>query len=59
MVEQKTRKRFPILGHVLPFLFSREVTHNEEVESFVILTPRVVDFASTIDESTRQKIDGP
>ena len=58
IIEEKSRKRFPVLGHILPFLFSREITNNEEVESFVILTPRDVDFATTIDESTRQIIDG-
>lgn len=45
-VEIKNRRRFPLLGHVLPFLFSRETTSLEEIESFMVLTPRAVDFAT-------------
>jgi type II secretory pathway component GspD/PulD (secretin) len=43
----KAKKRFPLLGYVLPFLFSRETTIHENVESYMVLTPRVVDFAPT------------
>lgn len=46
-VNIKAKKRFPLLGHVLPFLFSRETTISENIESFMVLTPRVVDFAPT------------
>jgi type II secretory pathway component GspD/PulD (secretin) len=57
-MESRTTKRFPILGHVLPFIFSREVTDHEEIESFMILTPRVVDFSATLDEETKAKMEG-
>ncbi|MCK4461744.1 MAG: hypothetical protein KAW46_08050 [candidate division Zixibacteria bacterium] len=57
-VEQKSQKRFPILGHVLPFLFSRQVTINHEVQSYIVLTPRVVDFGGNLDEDTRRLIEG-
>lgn len=46
-VSIKAKKRFPLLGYVLPFLFSRETTIKENVESYMVLTPRVVDFAPT------------
>jgi type IV pilus assembly protein PilQ len=45
-LENKVHKRFPVLGHILPFLFSREITQREEIESHIILTPRVVDFSA-------------
>lgn len=56
--EMHTKKRFPILGYVLPFIFSREVTNHEEIESYMILTPRVVDFSSNLDEETKAKMEG-
>lgn len=56
--EMHTKKRFPILGHILPFIFSREVTDHEEIESYMILTPRVVDFSSNLDEETKAKMEG-
>jgi type II secretory pathway component GspD/PulD (secretin) len=46
-VNIKAKKRFPLLGYVLPFLFSRETTVRDNVESYMVLTPRVVDFAPT------------
>lgn len=58
VLEEKRKKRFPLLGHVLPFLFSREITIYDEVESFVVITPRVVDFDSAINMETRAIIEG-
>jgi len=57
-VEQQQRKRFPILGHILPFLFSREIKFNEKIESFMILTPRVVDFSTALDQRTKEVMEG-
>lgn len=51
-VEEKRRIRFPLLGHILPFIFSREIKDYENVESFMILTPRVVDLSPPTGEST-------
>jgi len=56
--ESHTTKRFPILGHVLPFIFSREVTNHDEIESFMVLTPRVVDFSTNLDEETKARLEG-
>ena len=57
-LEDKRVKRFPILGHVLPFLFSRTITKYEELESFIVLTPRVVDLETGLDDDTREKALG-
>jgi len=57
-IEQRSHRRFPILGHVFPFLFSREITIQEEIQSFIVLTPRVVDFDTAIDEETKSIIEG-
>lgn len=56
--EQKTRRNFPLLGRLVPFLFSREsVTHSQR-ESFIALTPRVVDLAAGVDDRTREMLQG-
>jgi len=57
-VEQKSQKRFPILAHIPPFLFSRHITTASEVQSFIVLTPRVIDFGGNLDEATRRTIEG-
>ncbi len=57
-VDIESHKRFPILGHILPFIFSRKTTSQEEVQSYIILTPRVVDFNTDINDSTMKEIDG-
>jgi len=57
-VESKYKKRFPLLGYVLPFLFSRESTRSDQIESIMILTPHVVDFAGALDDHTKSLLDG-
>ncbi len=57
-VEERRRRRFPVLGYVLPFLFSREVTIRTRRESFVALTPHVVDLAAGVDDRTREILRG-
>jgi type IV pilus assembly protein PilQ len=56
--EERVHRRFPLLGHVLPFLFSREIVKKTTRESFVVLTPRVVDLATGLDSRTREVIQG-
>jgi type II secretory pathway component GspD/PulD (secretin) len=51
--DERTRRRFPVLGTVLPFLFSREISTQRTRESFVVLTPRVVDLTGALDDRTR------
>lgn len=49
VTKSTTRRRFPLLGHVLPFLFSRESSSSRITRSYVILTPHVVDLAGVVD----------
>lgn len=58
-LQSVSHRRFPVLGHILPFLFSREVKTESVMESYVLLTPRVVDLGTAIDPATLQRIDSP
>jgi type II secretory pathway component GspD/PulD (secretin) len=55
-VDTKSKRRFPLLGHILPFLFSREVTNKTLVRSYVILTPHVVDLAGVVDAASPEAL---
>jgi type II secretory pathway component GspD/PulD (secretin) len=56
--EEVRHRRFPILGRILPFLFSREIHNVQTMESYVLLTPRVVDLESGFDpRSIEQKLE--
>jgi len=57
-MERTTKRRFPLLGYILPFVFSHESKQQVVTQSFVVLTPRVVDLAVAIDEATRGVIEG-
>lgn len=57
-VDQKVTRRLPGLGHVLPFLFSRESVNRSTIESFVVLTARVVDLTAGLDPKSRETIEG-
>jgi type II secretory pathway component GspD/PulD (secretin) len=57
-VEQRRRRFFPVLGHVLPMVFSRETATRSRRESFVAVTPRVVDLAAKLDAATQEKLEG-
>jgi len=56
--DESRTKRLPLLGHLIPFLFSREETYQVNFESIIILTPRVVDFETALDEQTRGILEG-
>lgn len=58
VTEFKTKRRFPLLGHILPFLFSREITKKSVMESFIALTPHVVNLAVAVDPATMEKLEG-
>jgi type II secretory pathway component GspD/PulD (secretin) len=55
-IESTTKRRFPLLGHILPFLFSREVTTKKLIRSYVILTPHVVDLAGVVDAASPEAL---
>ena len=43
-VDFVTKRKVPILGTILPFLFSRKITTKTTYEVFVLLTPTVIDL---------------
>lgn len=55
-IHSKSKKRFPILGHILPFLFSREISTDEEVQTIMVLTPKVIDLKSNMDDASRKML---
>jgi type II secretory pathway component GspD/PulD (secretin) len=57
-VDSTRHRRFPVLGTVLPFLFSREITDHSRRESFIVITPHVVDLEATLDPATQKAVEG-
>ena len=57
-VDRKIKRGFPVLGHVLPFLFSREILTQSHRESIIVITPRVVSLDATLDEKSRGMVEG-
>lgn len=55
-VEQRNRRGLPLLGRLIPFLFSRETVSQRRRESFVAITPRVVDLAAAVDDRVREQL---
>jgi type II secretory pathway component GspD/PulD (secretin) len=41
---KKRKSKFPILGSILPFLFSRDVSYEVKKDVLIILTPKVIDL---------------
>lgn len=57
-VEQHSTRRFPVLGWVLPFIFSRQVQTDQTLDSYIVLTARVVDLNPPLDENVLKLIQG-
>jgi len=57
-VEQHTHQRFPVLGSLLPFLFSREIVQQSHHESLITLTPHIVDLETGPDEAQKKLLEG-
>src|SRR5262249_38479898 len=57
-VDLRTHQRFPVLGTILPFLFSREIVQVSHHESLITLTPRVVDLAAGPDDAQKKMLEG-
>lgn len=43
-VDSVTKRKVPILGTILPFLFSRKITTRTTYQVFILLTPTVIDL---------------
>jgi type IV pilus assembly protein PilQ len=57
-VDSHTTRRFPVLGRMLPFLFSRNRAEQHHHETLIAITPHVVDLNARMDDSSRQQIEG-
>lgn len=57
-VDSKIRRRFPLLGTILPFLCSREMITQRHHESLIVITPRVVDLAGKLDARDKGLLEG-
>ena len=57
VTERRLHRRLPLLGYLVPFLFSREERVRSTVHNFVVLTPHVVDLKPTIDEATKREMN--
>ena len=53
-----SHRRFPVLGTILPFLFSREVDRLTHRQSFFVITAHVVDLAGGLDPATKGAVEG-
>ena len=49
------KRKVPILGSILPFLFSREVESNEQVKIVIFLTPEIVELEKYAKQSSEVK----
>jgi len=56
--DEKTHREFPVLGRILPFLFSREIVTQRHHESLVVITPHVVDLAAKLDPHEQEMLQG-
>jgi type II secretory pathway component GspD/PulD (secretin) len=56
-VESVTHRRVPLLGRLLPFLFSRKITSYTDIETIIVLTPKVVDFATSPNPEELEILD--
>ena len=57
-LDSHTTRRFPILGYILPWIFSRDIVKQSHHESIIAITPRVVDLNAGVDEETKKTLEG-
>jgi type II secretory pathway component GspD/PulD (secretin) len=54
-VDYVTKRKVPVLGTILPFLFSRKITTKTTYQVFILLTPKVIDLEpQVLDESLKE-----
>lgn len=56
-VRRVVHQRFPGLGNVLPFLFSRDIEEERHHVILIAITPRVVALGTGVDERTRRMLE--
>ena len=56
-VSEVSHRRFPLLGSVLPFLFSRDIVNHSQRQTFFIVTPHVVDLTGGLDPATKGAVE--
>lgn len=56
-VKRRVHRSFPGLGHVLPFLFSRDIEEERQHSILIAITPRVVPLGTGVDDRTRRALD--
>ncbi len=54
----ESRRRLPVLGHLIPFLFSRKTTSYSNIETIIVLTPHVVDFDTAPNAEEQKMLQG-
>ncbi len=55
--ERHERRRVPVLGTLLPFLFSRDISERRHKEMLIAITPHVVDLAQGADERSKRLLE--
>lgn len=56
--ESKSVRGLPVLGRVLPWLFSRQSTRQRHTETILVITPRVVDLAGNVGPREKELLEG-
>lgn len=51
------RSGLPLLGRLIPYLFSHKSSQHSAWRTYLILTPHIVDLASTVDGGTKSGLD--
>jgi type II secretory pathway component GspD/PulD (secretin) len=47
-----------VLGRILPWLFSRQVSQQHHSETVLVITPRVVDLAGSVGAREKELLEG-
>jgi type II secretory pathway component GspD/PulD (secretin) len=55
--DEHSRRDFPLLGRILPWLFSRDIVRQSHHESLIVITPHVVDLESKLDPHDNQMLE--
>lgn len=56
--QRQAIKRFPVLGYILPFVFSREVKEEQMLQSVIVLSAHSVDLDAPLGDGVQRMIEG-